>query len=160
MKVHILEPKVVPKTSQDGSKTAPRSPKTAQDRPKTDPGPPQDRPRAPKSGPRAAQERSGATKERPRAAQQRPRPPQDRPKTRLKAILKPYYVFRGCWTRKSSETFIFNLFGAFFGNLSEQEREARYKCENCKTCLAVCILLTAFFHAIKLCTTLSNNHMQ
>ena len=89
-------------------KTAPRPPKIAQDRPKTDPGPPQDRPRAPKSGPRAAQERPGATNERPRAAQQHPRPPQDRPKARLKAILKPYYVFRGCWTRKSSETFIFN----------------------------------------------------
>ena len=55
-----------------------------------------------------------------------PRAPQDRPKTRLKAILKPYYVFRGCWTRKSSETFIFKWFGAFLKNLSEQEREARH----------------------------------
>ena len=80
------------------------------------PGPPRDRPRAPKSGPRAGQERPGATKERPRAAQQRPRPPQDRPQTRLKAILKPYYIFRVCWTRKSSETFIFKWFGAFFKN--------------------------------------------
>ena len=94
----MFEPNMALKMHQDGPKTAPR---------------------AAKSGPRAARSHQ-------RAAQQRPRPPQDRPKTRLKAILKPYYVFRGCWTRKSSETFIFKCFGAFLENLSEQEREARY----------------------------------
>ena len=83
-------------------KSASRHPKIAQDRPKTDPGPPQ-------TGPRAAQER-------PRAAQERPRSPQDRPKTRLKAILKPCYFFKPSWIRKSSETFIFKWFGAFFIN--------------------------------------------
>ena len=101
----MFEPNMALKMHQDGPKTAPR---------------------AAKSGPRATQERPGATKERPRAAQQRPRPPQDRPKTRLKAILKPYHIFRSYWTRKSSGTFIFKWFGTFKKNLSEQEREARH----------------------------------
>ena len=80
----MFEPDMALKTDQDGPKTAPRTAK---------------------SGPRA--------QERPRAAQQRPTLPQDRSKMRLKAILKPYHIFRRCWTRKSSETVIFKWFGAF-----------------------------------------------
>ena len=104
------------KDTQRRAKIAPRRLPDRPRSPKTAPTPIQDRPKSAQDRPRVAQERPSshqrATKERPRAAQQRPRPPQDRPKTRLKAILKPYHIFRGCWTRKSSETCIFKWFGA------------------------------------------------
>ena len=79
-----------------------------------------------RTAPRPSKSTQEWPKSSPRAAKSAPRPPQDRPKTRLKAILKPYHIFRSYWTRKSSETFIFKWFGAFFKNLSEQEREARH----------------------------------
>ena len=69
-----------------------------------------------RTAPRPSKSTQEWPKSSPRAAQSAPRPPQDRPKTRLKAILKPYHIFRSYWTRKSSETFIFKWFGAFFKN--------------------------------------------
>ena len=69
-----------------------------------------------RTAPRPSKSTQEWPKSSPRAAKSAPRPPQDRPKTRLKDILKPYHIFRSYWTRKSSETFIFKWFGAFFKN--------------------------------------------
>ena len=99
-------------------------------------------PKNPQSTPRAPQERPKATQEHPKSTQRA----QNGPKGVLKMspkvsqndpepVPKKDQKMRSYWPPKSAET-IYIRFGAFFRNLSEQEREARYMCGNSKNVLA------------------------